>query len=97
MIGSKKYMKAWIFQYEMDYKWQKMFKIMAFIYLLIIFFYIGKFQYILFLKFSFDCGIIFNLILILLSHIFWIHIFHFIYMINIESSFENSIMSPLVF
>jgi hypothetical protein len=34
--------------------------------------------------------------LILLWHIFWIHIFHFLYVTNTVSSFQKSTMSPFI-
>jgi uncharacterized protein YrrD len=37
------------------------------------------------------------LILILVWHMFWIHIFHFLYVTNIKSSFQKSTMNPFFY
>jgi hypothetical protein len=59
-----------------------------------IFFVLENFHYILILKFLWIVVFKKIIILTLLWHIFLIHIFQFLYVINTMSSFQKSIMSP---
>jgi hypothetical protein len=67
---------------------------MAFNFLKLYFFTLENFNIFYFKIFHLMVAYFLIFILILLWHIFWVHIFHFINMTNIESSFEKSIMSP---